>query len=92
MSFRARIALVLVAVLIAVGAWASAQVATRVQDIRTSPVDPPIVLSGNDVGFRISAKKGDTPVGTLVVRVNGQWVPVQVGDMHLAVPAGAPLR
>ena len=83
MSFRTRITLVVVAVLIAVGVWASAQVTTRGQDVRAVPVDPPIVLSGSDVGVRISATKGDTPVGTLVVRVNGQWVAVQVGDMHL---------
>ena len=83
MSFRARITLVVAAMVVAVGVWASAQVMTRGQDIRATPVDPPIVLSGNDVGFRISARKGDAPVGTLVVRVNGQWVAVQVGDMHL---------
>ena len=68
---------------VAVGVWASAQVMTRGQDIEPRPVDPPIVLSGNDVGFRISARRGDTPFGSLVVKVNGQWVAVQVGDMHL---------
>ena len=41
-----------------------------------TPVDLPIVLSGNDVGFQITARDGTTPVGTLVVRVDGQWVPV----------------
>ncbi len=74
MSFRTRIALVVLAVLIAVGVWASAQVPFLRQ-----PVDPPIVLSGSDVGFRVSAREGNTPVGTLVVRVNGQWVEVLVG-------------
>jgi hypothetical protein len=88
MSTRTRIGLVAVAVVVAVVVWASAQVTTRAQDIRAVPVDPPVVLSGSDVGFRIAAKKGDTPVGTLVVRVNGQWVAVQVGDTHLAVPGG----
>jgi len=79
MSFRARIALVVVAVLIAVGAWASAQV----QEQR---VDPPIVLSGSDVGFRITARQGDTPIGLLVVRVDGKWVPVRFGGAAKLVP------
>jgi hypothetical protein len=37
------------------------------------------IVSGADLGFRIDGYQGDTPVGTLVVRVNGQWVPVQFG-------------
>ncbi len=51
-----------------VGASASAQV------VRQTPVDPPIVLSGSEIGFRIVARRGTTPVGSIVVRVNGQWV------------------
>lgn len=31
-------------------------------------------LSGDDIAFRIDGWQGKTPVGTLVVRVNGQWV------------------
>jgi hypothetical protein len=93
MSLHTRIALLFPVVLLAVAAWASAQSpASRQgtarpeifsQDVRPVVVDPPIVLSGSDVGFRISARKGDTPVGTLVVRVNGQWVEAQVGNLRL---------
>ena len=36
----------------------------------------PTVISGNDLGFRVDGRKGDTPIGTLVARVNGQWVEV----------------
>jgi hypothetical protein len=36
-----------------------------------------VVLSGNDLGFRMTARKGDTPVGQLVVRVDGQWKEVE---------------
>ena len=79
MSFRTRLAVVVVAVLIAVGAWASAQV-------QEQPVDPPIVLSGSDVGFRITARQGNTPVGTLVVRVDGKWVAVRLGGAVKLVP------
>ena len=35
------------------------------------------ILSGNDVGFRIDGWKGDAPIGTLLVRVNGQWLEAQ---------------
>ena len=35
------------------------------------------VISGNDLGFRIDSRKGDTPVGRLVIRINGQWVEVE---------------
>jgi hypothetical protein len=41
------------------------------------PVTPPIVLSGSDVGFQITAREGTIPVGSIVVRENGNWVPVQ---------------
>jgi hypothetical protein len=34
----------------------------------------PTVVSGTDLGFRVEATQGDVLVGTLVVRVNGQWV------------------
>jgi hypothetical protein len=72
MSMRARIGFVVVAVLTVIGVWASAQVFPQ-------PVNPPIVLSGSDVGFRITGRKGTTPVGMLVVRVDGNWVAVQLG-------------
>ena len=35
------------------------------------------VISGSDLGFRIDSRKGDTPVGRLVIRINGQWVEVE---------------
>jgi hypothetical protein len=37
----------------------------------------PRVMSGEDLGFRVEGRKGDIPVGSLVVRVNGEWVEVQ---------------
>jgi hypothetical protein len=46
------------------GRWAQAQ----------APAQTPTVISGSDLGFRVDQHKGNTPVGTLVVRVNGQWV------------------
>ena len=32
------------------------------------------VLSGGDIGFRVEYFQGRQPVGTLVVKINGQWV------------------
>jgi hypothetical protein len=66
-------------VLIAV-AWvlslvgAGAGVYAQARGVVTLPT--PQVLSGSDVGFRVEGIMGDTPVGRLVVRVNGNWVPV----------------
>lgn len=38
----------------------------------------PRVLSGSDLGFRIDGMSRDgVPIGTLVVRVDGKWVPPQ---------------
>jgi hypothetical protein len=36
-----------------------------------------VVVSGSDVGFRIVGRKGNTPVGQLVIRQNGEWVEVE---------------
>jgi len=37
----------------------------------------PEVVAGPDVGFRINTSRGDTPVGELVIKRDGQWVPVE---------------
>jgi hypothetical protein len=29
---------------------------------------------GEDVGFRIEAQRGNTAIGRIVIRVNGEWV------------------
>ena len=46
----------------------------------------PRVLSGGDIGFRVEAiDKDGKPVGTWVVKVNGEWV--EVGSRMKAAPA-----
>lgn len=74
MSLRQRIGLVVLwfVSIAAVGAFARGQ---------TQPVQPvaPTVISGADFGFRVEGRKGNTPMGTLVVRVNGQWVEAELG-------------
>jgi len=53
--------------IVAATVWMTAQV------VAVKPV-PPRVMTGSDVGFRVEGIRGSTPVGTLVVKVNGEWV------------------
>jgi hypothetical protein len=70
---RKRIALVLVWALslIIVGAFAHAQAPAQRGII-------PTVISGSDLGFRIDRQRAnrvtDHVTGTLVVRINGEWI------------------
>ena len=36
-----------------------------------------LVLSGPDIGFRVDGHQGQSVVGRVVVRINGQWVDVE---------------
>jgi hypothetical protein len=38
-----------------------------------------MIISGNDLGFRIGELHGNTPVGRVVVRIKGQWVEAEIG-------------
>jgi hypothetical protein len=59
------IAALMLAITFMAGQWVQAQ----------APTTPPsAIISGGDIGFRVDKQKGNIPVGTLVVRVNGQWV------------------
>jgi hypothetical protein len=45
------------------------------------PVPTPTVISGNDIGFRVEGLRGrTTPVGRLVIRVDGQWVEPEISE------------
>lgn len=65
----------LVALILGAGtAWATSQS----QLVAVNPVTPRVV-TGEDLGFRVEGLRGGTtPVGTLVVRVNGEWVEAEV--------------
>jgi len=64
---------VVVIVLIAfAAAWSYAQ------SLQVTPVTP-TVLSGADFGFRVEGNRAGTPIGTLVIKMNGQWVEAEVG-------------
>ena len=71
---------IMVVVLALAGArWAYAQA------IMVNPVTPK-VLFGNDVGFRVEGDRAGTPVGEIVVKINGQWVAADVS------PTGVPQK
>jgi hypothetical protein len=65
------------AILLVAWLFSLATVATIAQPrVVTSPqLEPgPGIISGNDIGFRVEGHQGSRPIGTLVIRVNGEWV------------------
>ena len=58
---------------------------TIAQSVQVERVTPR-VMTGNQVGFRVEGLRGGTPVGTLVVQVNGQWVQADIGSTQLTSP------
>jgi hypothetical protein len=58
--------------LIIVGAFAHAQ-----SPAQRNNGPAPTILSGNDIGFRVERGDRKSVAGTLVVRVNGEWVPAE---------------
>ena len=86
MSVRKKIGLVVIWVLsiVAVGVLAHAQARVTPAPRQLPPLalpnpqlQAPVVIAGNDLGFRVESHNGNTPVGRLVVRVNGRWVDAQ---------------
>jgi hypothetical protein len=68
-----RLLWVFVIVLVAcAAAWSYAQ------SLQVTPVTPTVV-SGADFGFRVVGNRAGTPVGTLVIKMNGQWVEAEIG-------------
>jgi len=61
-------------ILSAATGWATSQS----QLVAVNPVTPR-VLTGEDLGFRVEGLRGgSTPVGTVVLRIEGQWVQAEV--------------
>jgi len=79
LDFRLAMLGTFLVVLLGLAAWSRAQTA-----VAPNPV-PPIVLAGPDIGFRMTGVKRGTPVGQLVVRINGDWKVVEFASG--AVPA-----
>ena len=61
--------------LVVVGAASSSAQQTRPSQRGFNLItETPIVISGNDVGFRVERTQDGIPIGKIVVRVNGVWV------------------
>jgi hypothetical protein len=73
---------VTLAVVFALGLFGSGAMAGA-QLRGVTPIPEPRVLSGDDIGFRVEGRQGDSLVGRFVVKVNGQWVEPKVS---LGVP------
>jgi hypothetical protein len=74
MHFRSLIAALAVLVIIVAATWAAAQT-VFVEKVT------PTVVSGENVGFRVEGLRGgSTPVGRIVVRINGQWVTAELAS------------
>lgn len=67
-----------VSLLLALGTFSAGVALGAAQAVYVHPV-PPKVMTGEELGFRVEGRKGDIPVGTLVVKVNGDWVEVEFG-------------
>ena len=70
MTHRTRVALIALWLvsLLAVGTLA------RGQFRPFDPPDEPLVLTGNDVGFRVEGFVGEAPAGRIVIRYMDEWV------------------
>ncbi len=71
MRHRYFVAGFLAIILSAATAWATSQL------VMVDPVTP-TVLAGDEVGFRVKGLRAGRPVGAVVVRVNGEWVEVEL--------------
>ena len=71
LDFRLAMLGTFLVVLLGLATWSRAQTA-----VAPNPV-PPVVLAGPDIGFRMTGVKRGTPVGQLVVRINGEWKVVE---------------
>ena len=64
----------------AAGRWTHAQVPVQPQNpAQQQRLQPPVILSGPDIGFRLDgpALTDGRPTGRLVVRIDGRWVETQ---------------
>jgi hypothetical protein len=79
MALTNRILLVVICAsfLLGLGAWLHAQA-----------TDTARIVSGSDIGFRIEGRRGNTPIGTFVIKINGQWVPVESAAAPKALTTG----
>lgn len=71
------VALAAIAVAVGVTAVALAQGQRAQEDSK--------ILSGSDLGFRVERMEGNRAVGTLMVKINGQWIEAVPAPKAMAV-------
>jgi hypothetical protein len=87
LRFRCAIAAGWLISLVLTATWVSAQ------HRQWTPLTEPVIVSGDDVGFRVEWIKDRIPTGEIVIRLNGQWVEAHIGDppaAQLVPPPPAP--
>jgi hypothetical protein len=58
----------------------AASTISRAQAQPWTPLTEPTVVAGDDVGFRVEWMNNRVPTGTIVIRLNGQWVEARIGE------------
>ena len=78
MTLRARLLVVVawIVSLVAVGAWAGGQ-QPIVKAVQRPAPPAPVVIAGENLGFRVDSEAGGVKRGRLVVRVDDEWVEVE---------------
>jgi hypothetical protein len=56
----------------------SSHVGQRAPGSRPLLTEAPLIVAGDDVGFRIERTANGIPVGRVVVRIDGRWVDTQM--------------
>lgn len=74
---------IIVGLLVALSALALVRAAAGIIQVPR----PGEVLMGPDLGFRVESVGADRVIGTLVVRVNGEWVPAEPPRLPAVLPA-----
>jgi len=77
MVIRTRVIVVVLWIVSLLGVGAITHAQSQAKEFRR--LSEPRVMTGGDVGFRVEGTYGEMPTGTLVIRVNGQWVEAMVG-------------
>ena len=83
LRIRLAVLMLWVVSLFAVGAFVHAQMRLP------APLTDSTVYSGPDIGFRATKTDGRTVVGTLVIRVNGQWKDAEFAPYPRVQPIAA---
>jgi hypothetical protein len=74
---------IVVGILWALSLIVVAVVAASAQARAYRALPEPKIFTGTDIGFRVEAMHGEMPTGTVVIRINDQWVEAKVGALSI---------